>query len=184
MTTRPIPAKRVIPTKVHGALDYATGSVLAVAPELLGLDGARASTLPPRLAGVATTALSALTDYELGVRKIVPMRVHLLLDGVLGLGLASAPWAFGSAREGTRHWLPHALVGANEVLLSLLTKMDPPGRGAAAARRKALVLGAVGAAGAAGYVAWRGFRGAGEPASESAPSATAGATDAESRLLT
>ncbi len=179
MTTRRMPMKRVIPTKVHGALDYATGSVLTVAPELFGLDGARASSLAPRVAGVASTTLSAVTDYELGVRKIVPMRVHLLLDGALGIGLASAPWALGSAREGTRHWLPHALVGANEVLLSLLTKTEPPGTGAPAARRKALVLGGLGAAGVAGYVAWRSFRGAGEPPVDQAAAITAGGTDAE-----
>ena len=103
---------RVIPTKIHGALDYVTAPALVAAPEVLRLDGARASALAPRIAGVGAAGYSALTDYELGARRVIPMRTHLLLDALAGSALAAAPWVFGSARRGARHWLPHALVGA------------------------------------------------------------------------
>src|SRR3712207_5703039 len=106
---------RFVPTKVHAAVDYVTSPTLVAAPELFRLDGTRASSLPPRVAGVAGALYSGLTDYELGIRRAIPMRVHLLLDAAAGTALAVAPWLFGSARRGARHWLPHALVGGSEV---------------------------------------------------------------------
>ena len=117
---------RFVPTKVHGALDYVTSPALMAAPELLRLDGARGSSLAPRVAGAAGAVYSGLTDYELGVRRTIPMRVHLVLDAVSGAGLVLAPWLFGSARRGARHWLPHAIVGGTELVLALTTKTDPP----------------------------------------------------------
>ena len=131
---------RVIPTKVHGALDYVTAPALVAAPELLRLDGAKGSTVPPRASGAAAAVYSALTDYELGVKRAIPMRVHVLLDAVGGTVVALTPWLSGSARRGARHWLPHALVGLTEVGLALTTKTDAPPKGI---RRIASAVGAM-----------------------------------------
>ena len=116
---------RVIPTSVHGALDYATGPVVAAAPELFRLKGVRASALAPRVQGLGATAYSTLTDYELGAKRVIPMRVHLLLDGVGGAMLAATPWLFKTRKHGVRHWLPHTVVGLTEVALALTTKPEP-----------------------------------------------------------
>ena len=116
---------RVIPTNVHGAIDYVTAPALVAAPDVLRLDGGRASAAAPRVAGATAALYSALTDYELGLRRVIPMRAHVALDGVSGALVAIAPWVFGSARQGTRHWLPHALVGASEIALALTTKTEP-----------------------------------------------------------
>ena len=107
---------RVIPTNVHGAIDYVTAPALVAAPDVLRLNGGRASSAAPRVAGATAALYSALTDYELGLRRVIPMRVHLLLDAVGGSALAAAPWLFRSAGRGVRHWLPHALVGGGEVV--------------------------------------------------------------------
>jgi hypothetical protein len=120
---------RVVPTKVHGAVDYATAPVLLAVPALLRLDRRSASGLAPRIAGVATAASSALTDNDLALRRVLPMRAHLLLDAVTGAAVAATPWLFGSARRGTRHWLPHAVVGVAEVGLALTTRTRPRPRG-------------------------------------------------------
>jgi hypothetical protein len=136
---------RVIPTKVHGVLDYVTAPALAAAPELFRLNGSRASALAPRVVGTGAAVYSALTDYELGVRRVIPMRVHLLLDAGGGAALAAVPWLFGSARRGMRHWLPHALVGATEIGLALTTRERPPVTSRLGGRRK-LVAAAVTAA--------------------------------------
>lgn len=117
---------RVIPTKVHGRLDYLTAPGLVAAPELLRLDGTRGEALPPRIAGVAAAIYSALTDYEAGVRRVIPMRAHLALDAASGVALALAPWLSGAARRGPRHWLPHALIGASEVAIAAATRPQPP----------------------------------------------------------
>jgi hypothetical protein len=117
---------RVIPTKLHGRLDYITAPGLIAAPELLRLDGARGATLPPRVAGVAAAIYSALTDYETGIRRVIPMPAHLALDAGSGVALALTPWLSGAARRGPRHWLPHALIGASEIALAAATRTRPP----------------------------------------------------------
>ena len=119
---------QVIPTSVHGVLDYITGSALLGAPELFGLKDVPSAALTPRLAGAGATAYSLITDYELGVVRVLPMPVHLALDAMSGALLATSPWLLGYARNGLRYWLPHALVGASEIAAALTTKTQPPRR--------------------------------------------------------
>jgi hypothetical protein len=115
----------MVPTSVHGVLDYLTGSALLAAPELLRLKDVPSSALAFHLAGGGAAAYSLLTDYELGVKKIVPMPVHLMLDATSGALLAASPWVFGSAKNGTRYWLPHVFVGLFEILAAGTTKTRP-----------------------------------------------------------
>jgi hypothetical protein len=151
---------RFVPTKVHGAVDYATGPVLTLAPEIFRMKDGRSASLPPRVAGVGATALSALSNHELAVKRVLPMRAHLALDALAGTAVAAAPWIGGSAKKGKRHWIPHALVGAQEIALALTTKTEPERRKAAGVPVKGLALGAVAASVAAGgaWLAWSRFR--------------------------
>ena len=113
---------RVIPTGVHGALDYAASGFNLVFPTLLGLKDSPAASLMPRLAGGVGTEYSLVTDYELGVVRAIPMPVHLTLDAAKGALLASSPWLLGFADKGPRYWLPHVAVGTADVLASLTSK--------------------------------------------------------------
>jgi hypothetical protein len=113
---------RVIPTRVHGIVDYITGGTLLSAPRMLGLEDVPASARALRLAGGGAALYSALTDYELGALKVIPMPAHLALDAASGVLLASSPWLFGFAREGSRYWLPHVMVGAFEVFAAATTR--------------------------------------------------------------
>lgn len=113
---------RVIPTSVHGMIDYVASGALYATPALLGLNDVPPSSRTLRLASGAAVASSLVTDYELGVVKLVPMRAHLMLDALSGALIASSPWLFGFAKEGSRHWLPHALMGATGVVISLMSK--------------------------------------------------------------
>ena len=119
---------RIIPTSVHGVLDYVTGSALLAAPELFKLKEVPSAALTPRIAGAGATAYSLMTDYELGAVRLLPMPVHLALDAMSGALLASSPWLLGYAKNGLRYWLPHTLVGASEILAALTTKTQPPRR--------------------------------------------------------
>jgi hypothetical protein len=113
---------RMIPTQVHGVLDYLTGGTLLSAPKVLGLNDVPASARVLRLAGGAAALYSLLTDYELGAAKLVPMPAHLAMDAASGVLLASSPWLFGFAKEGPRYWLPHVAVGTTEMLAAAMTK--------------------------------------------------------------
>lgn len=113
---------RVIPTSIHGALDYlASGANLAF-PTLLRIDDAPAAALIPRLDGITGTGYSLMTDYEFGPLKILPMPAHLIFDAAKGAFLASSPWLFGFAKNGPRYWLPHVLMGTADILAAVTSK--------------------------------------------------------------
>ena len=110
---------RIIGTRLHGFLDYLVGLVLIAAPFLLGFaDGGAAEYVPVAL-GAAAIVYSLLTDYELGLVRIIPMPLHLGLDALSGIVLAASPWLFGFA---DRIYLPHLLLGLFEIAASLMTR--------------------------------------------------------------
>jgi hypothetical protein len=75
---------RLIPTRVHGVIDYLTSGTLLGAPELLRLKDVPSAALSLRLSGAKAAAYSLLTDYELGLVRVLPMPVHLALDAASG----------------------------------------------------------------------------------------------------
>ena len=149
---------RFVPTKAHGVFDLVTGPTLAAAPNLLRLNGARGSTLPPRVTGLLGTGLSAMTDYETGAVRVVPMKAHLVFDGASGAALASTPWLSGAAKNGLRHWLPHAVLGLTEIAMAMTTRTEPDDK--RRSRAPWLVAGlAIAGAGLVGALAARRFAG-------------------------
>ncbi|MDQ4127165.1 MAG: SPW repeat protein [Actinomycetota bacterium] len=116
---------RMIPTSVHGAIDYLTGGMLLAAPRLLGLTDEPRAALVLRSAGGGALAYSLITDYELGLLRLLPMPAHLAMDAASGVLVAVSPWLLGFAGKGPRYWLPHVLVGATEVLAATTTKTEP-----------------------------------------------------------
>ncbi|MFL9826726.1 hypothetical protein [Rhodoplanes sp. SY1] len=113
---------RVIPTRLHGIIDYVVGLVLMAAPYLLGFaDGGAAEFIPVAL-GFAAVIYSFFTDYELGAVRAIPMPVHLGLDAGSGVLLAASPWLFGFADQ---VYMPHLLIGLFEIAASLTTRTRP-----------------------------------------------------------
>jgi hypothetical protein len=115
-------AARVIPTPIHGVLDYTVGTLIAIAPWLFGFAKRKPETIIPLLLGSGAFVYSLLTDYELGLFDVLTMRTHLMIDFASGILLASAPWLFGFAK---RNWLPHLLLGILEIAAVLLTDPEP-----------------------------------------------------------
>jgi hypothetical protein len=117
---------RFIPTSVHGAVDRVVGPALVLAPTLLRLGRSSPEGLTARAVGGVEAFYSNLTDYELGMKNVVPMKVHLVLDAVGGATLALVPQLTGARERGKKHWLPHLAVGAFEVGMAAFTKTEPP----------------------------------------------------------
>lgn len=101
-----------------------------VFPRLFRLEGALRAALVPPIAGAVGTGYSLIITYQLGVLKVLPMPAHLAFDAAKGVFMASSPWLFGFARNGTRYWLPHLLMGMADVLAAATSKTgrDPYGR--------------------------------------------------------
>ena len=122
----PVPPRPVDAT-LHGVVDYTAGATLTtVLPKLAGVQGTRSAT-QIRTAGAFHAGYSTLTDYPLGVVKLIPFKVHLVLDALGALALAATPFVTGQYKRGRKHWVPHVALCAFE--LSSLVMTDPTGKG-------------------------------------------------------
>ncbi len=124
---------RFIPTRLHGFLDYIVGVVLIAAPWIFQFSDNTAATVVPIVLGVGLIVYSLVTDYELGIARVLPMSVHLFFDIAAGVVLAASPWIFGFADESANVWVPHLLAGMAAVVLGLVTVQHPGGERAAGA---------------------------------------------------
>ena len=124
---------KVIPTRVHGMLDYSVGLLLIAAPWLLGFARGGAETYVPVALGVGALLYSFFTNYELGVVRSLPMPTHLALDMASGVLLAASPWLFGFADY---VYLPHLLVGLMEIAIAAMTERQPASGGARGGRTR------------------------------------------------
>jgi hypothetical protein len=110
---------KIISTRMHGVLDYLTAGALLALPRALGW--------PPGVtrmmtgAAVSTIGYSALTSYELGLLKLLPMPAHLALDTLSAALFCAGPLLFPEQESGVRR----ALVGIGLFELSVTLLTDP-----------------------------------------------------------
>lgn len=109
---------RIIPTRIHGVLDYCMAALLIAAPWLFHFDRDRVAMAVPVTLGIATILYSLLTNYEYGVFRLIPMSVHLTIDIIAGVLLACSPWIFGFS---DRIIWPHLTAGILEILIALVS---------------------------------------------------------------
>lgn len=110
---------RFMSPRLNGAIDYLAALLLIASPWLFGFaDGGTGEWLSVLL-GTGMLIYSALTDYEPGLAPVLPMRVHLGLDGASGALLVSSPWLMGFGQEAI--W-PHVTIGLCQIVNSLATR--------------------------------------------------------------
>jgi hypothetical protein len=125
--------KQPIGSRLHGALDYLTGTSLVAASRLRPLRG-RFAGRALLAAGAGHLAYSLVTDYELGVLRKLPYKVHLVLDALGASGLAAA----GALRNDPIDRFVPIGVGVYELVAVLLS--DPNGGGAGRPQRHAVTV--------------------------------------------
>ena len=103
----------IVPTWLHAALDYALALLVMVSPWLFAYDDQGPATWSA--IGLATIIFtySLATRYELAIWRVIPMRTHLVLDGMAGIALIASPWTLGFVED---TWLVH--VGAGVLWLA------------------------------------------------------------------
>jgi hypothetical protein len=118
---------RPVDSTLHGVVDYSAGALLLTGfPKAAGIEGTR-SARQVRISAAIHAGYSALTDYPLGMVKLLPFRAHLALDALGAIALAATPFVTGQYRKGPKQWVPH--VGLALFELSSLLITDPTGRG-------------------------------------------------------
>ena len=118
---------RPIDATLHGATDYTVGAMLmTVFPRLANFEGTR-SARQIRAAGAIHAGYSTLTNYPLGIVKVLPFKAHLAIDAVGAAALAAMPFATGQFLKGRQYWMPH--VGLALFEFASLAMTDPTGKG-------------------------------------------------------
>jgi hypothetical protein len=113
---------KVIPTNIHGVLDYSMGFLLMAAPFLFQFSNQNVETILPMVMGISVIVYSLCTDYELSFFKFIPIRMHMRLDFLGGLLLAASPWLF---HFNNYVYMPHVFFGVTEMAVAVLTQTQP-----------------------------------------------------------
>src|SRR3954462_8530888 len=110
-----MPFPRPIDSTLHGVTDYSAGAtLLTVFPKWADIEWTE-SARQIRAAGAIHAGYSTLTEYPLGVVKLIPYKAHLALDAIGALALAATPFVRGQWKKGSNHWVPHVALAAFEL---------------------------------------------------------------------
>ncbi|WP_411725577.1 hypothetical protein [Methyloglobulus sp.] len=107
--------KIISPTQ-HGYLDYVTVVLFLAAPTLIGLTGV-AGALAYALAAIHL-AMTLVTDFPLGVAKLLPFSIHGWVERVVGPVLVLLPFALGFDTAARSFYI---VIGIVIVVVGLLT---------------------------------------------------------------
>jgi predicted membrane-bound mannosyltransferase len=112
-----------IPLTVHAMTDPVIGILLIVAPFIFGFDD-DTSRVVSFVTGALVLLVAMTTRWRLSLVKLIPLRVHAMLDLGLGVVLILAPFVLGYSDE-TAPTVVHVVIGVAEILAALATRWDP-----------------------------------------------------------
>ena len=105
---------RFVTRHIHAYLDYPVAAALMILPFVLGLGESNVMALwLSVVTGVAALVLTILTDHHLGLIRVLPYKLHLAVDLIVGLTFLAAPSILGFAGlDAAFYWLNGAAVVA------------------------------------------------------------------------
>lgn len=84
---------KFITKTIHAYLDYPVALSLIALPFLLGLGSSNPLALQISVAtGIAAFILTLLTDHKTGAFRIIPYKIHLLVDFMVAIVFILAPF--------------------------------------------------------------------------------------------
>jgi hypothetical protein len=112
---------KIINTRLHGIMDYVTAFVL-ILPWICMFNVKGSDTLIFTSLAAITALYSMFTDYEFGLIRLLPMKVHLVLDVAVAGTLIATPWLFP-----VTHYLFYwpVLLGILEIAIITFSSPDP-----------------------------------------------------------
>lgn len=103
---------KFITKEIHAYLDYPVAIALIGLPFILGLGASNPMALYLSVAtGVAALILTILTDHHLGLVRVIPYRIHLIVDFMVAVVFLAAPFIFSfEGLDAYFYWLNGAAV--------------------------------------------------------------------------
>ncbi|WP_459852713.1 hypothetical protein [Dongia sp. agr-C8] len=86
--------RKIFCDKIHGVLDYGVVVIFATAPGQIGITGLSAALCYALAA--AQLVMTLCSDMPLGLKKIIPMRIHGLVELTVSLALIAIGWILPS----------------------------------------------------------------------------------------
>jgi len=97
-----------ISSRTHTIIGLIVGVALLLAPWIFGFaQQGGAAVMVPIYVGIFILLSELTTTSPLSPIKLIPMRVHIILDVLTGLFLLASPWIFGFYNLEVNAWLPH-----------------------------------------------------------------------------
>jgi hypothetical protein len=111
-----------ISSRVHTFIGLVGGLLLVFAPNLFGFTDNTAAMNVSIAVGLFIIFSELFTTSPSSPVKLIPMKVHIILDVLTGLFLAVSPWLFNFMNnDEPSQWVPHLVVGIFVVGYALLT---------------------------------------------------------------
>jgi hypothetical protein len=107
---------KIIPLRIHGILDYVTVAAFFMIPSLFALSGT-----PAYLSYVLALVhflMTLLTGFQFGIWKIIPIRVHKIVETIVGPALIALPWICRFSDDLAARYV---FIGAGFVILAVGT---------------------------------------------------------------
>ncbi|WP_299367531.1 hypothetical protein [uncultured Tateyamaria sp.] len=103
---------RFFTRQMHAYIDYPVALGLIVMPFVLNIGASNPWAFGLSFAtGIAALLLTALTDHETGLVRVLPYSLHLLVDGIVGATFVAAPFLFGfTGLDALYYWVLGATV--------------------------------------------------------------------------
>ena len=114
---------RFIPRPVHAATDYMFAALLAASPSMVGFEEDKEAVLAARALAGTTVVASLMTRYELGLVRVLPFNLHLLLDLLAAVPTIAAPCILGFD-DNKPERDTFVAFGIFEIIAVLLSKRD------------------------------------------------------------
>jgi hypothetical protein len=113
-----------IPLNAHAAIEPLIAIVIIAAPWIFGFSDVDSATVVCVAVGVVMLVAGAMTKWRLALVRLIPLRMHLMTDLLLGAVLILSPFVLGFSDEGgaTRFTI---IAGVLEILTALATRWDP-----------------------------------------------------------
>lgn len=116
---------KFLSSRTHTIIGSIVGVALLLAPNIFAFsDVGGAAVMVPRILGVIILLAELTVRGSFSGFGFVPMRLHVVMDVLMGAVLALSPWLWGFSDAEANAWLPHLIVGIAIIGYALATRTD------------------------------------------------------------
>ena len=83
--------------RIHGVIDYGTVLILLISPGLFGMH--TAASIFTYVLALVHLALTIFTDFDFGIVKVVPLRIHGLIELIVAFALIGIAFTFNASAD-------------------------------------------------------------------------------------